>query len=200
VERAFDLNRAEFWEVPNFSQADFKQAPDFADVRFPLPGFWFGGCWALIPQYRALRRMAIQGADYEREQMAYKGELRARRWTVDKPWHLGLWLGLFTTARGLRRSMSSRFLATSVPVFAVLYLRRRSRRRLWLRRALPQGVSYHRNALVLFSGRATRGSHYQCLYGGNGEPPPDSVSFIGLRTGAAERGADLPLLSRSRMV
>ena len=38
--------------------------------------------------------MAIQGADYEREQMAFKGELRSRRWTVDKPWHLGTWFGL----------------------------------------------------------------------------------------------------------
>ena len=39
--------------------------------------------------------MAIQGADYEREQMAFKGELRSRRWTTDKWWHLGTWFGMF---------------------------------------------------------------------------------------------------------
>ena len=95
VERAFDMTGAAFTEVPAFNQADFKQAPDLDDVRFPLPGFWRGGKAKLVAKYRAIRRMAIQGADYEREQMAYKGELRSRRWTVDKFWHPGLWLGLF---------------------------------------------------------------------------------------------------------
>ncbi len=49
---------------------------------------------AVLPKYRAIRRMAIQGADYEREQMAFKGELRSRRWTTDKLWHLGPWFGM----------------------------------------------------------------------------------------------------------
>ena len=31
-----------------------------------------------------LRRMAIQSADYDREQRAFKGEMRSRRWKIDK--------------------------------------------------------------------------------------------------------------------
>ena len=98
IDRAFDMTGATFAQVPAFNQADFKQAPDLDDVRFPLPGFWRGGKAELVAKYRALRRMAIQGADYEREQMAYKGELRARRWTVDKWWSIGTWIGLFYDA------------------------------------------------------------------------------------------------------
>jgi hypothetical protein len=94
VDRGFDMTEARFAQVPAFNQADFKQAPDLDDVTFPLPSFWRGHDADLVSQYRALRRMAIQGADYEREQMAFKGELRSRRWTVDKLWHMGLWLGL----------------------------------------------------------------------------------------------------------
>ena len=86
---------ANFEQTPTFSQADFKQAPDLDDVQFQLPRFWRKGQPRLIPLYRALRRMAIQGSDYEREQMAFKGELRSRRWTTDKPWALGTWFGLF---------------------------------------------------------------------------------------------------------
>ena len=86
------MTGARFSRVPAFSQSDFKQAPDLDDVRFPLP--LFRGDAELVARYRAIRRMAIQGADYEREQMAFKGELRSRRWTVDKPWHLGTWFGL----------------------------------------------------------------------------------------------------------
>ena len=48
----------------------------------------------LIPKYRALRRMAIQGADYESEHKAFKGELRSRRWCIDKWWHPSAWLGV----------------------------------------------------------------------------------------------------------
>ena len=94
VERAFDMTGAKFAQVPAFNQADFKQAPDLDDVEFPLPGFWRRGDPKLIPQYRAIRRMAIQGAEYEREQMAFKGETRSKRGTEHKPWHTAFWFGV----------------------------------------------------------------------------------------------------------
>ena len=80
--------------MPAFNQADFKQAPDLDDVDFPLPGFWRRGEAGLIPLYRAIRRMAIQSADYEREQMAFKGETRSKRGTEHKPWHTAFWFGI----------------------------------------------------------------------------------------------------------
>jgi hypothetical protein len=94
VERAFNMTGAAFVQVPAFSQADFKQAPDLDDVDFRPPGFWRRGDPKLIPLYRALRRMAIQGADYEREQMAFKGETRSKRGTEHKPWHTAFWFGI----------------------------------------------------------------------------------------------------------
>jgi len=94
VERAFDMTGAKFERVPSFNQADFKQTPDLDAVDFPLPGFWRRGEAALIPHYRALRRMAVQGADYEREQMAFKGETRSKRGTEHKPWHTAFWFGI----------------------------------------------------------------------------------------------------------
>jgi uncharacterized protein YjbI with pentapeptide repeats len=92
--RSFNIKGAVFAEVPAFNQADFKHASDLDDIQFPLPGFWQGGKRGSIAEFRALRRVGIQGASYERQHFAYKGELRSRRWTMDKPWHAGFWLGL----------------------------------------------------------------------------------------------------------
>jgi hypothetical protein len=94
VERSFDMTGATFLLVPAFDQADFKLPPDLDDVEFPLPGFWRKGKAHLISQYRAIRRMAIQGADYEREQIAFKGETRSKRGTKHKPWHTAFWFGV----------------------------------------------------------------------------------------------------------
>lgn len=98
VDRDFDLTRAEFVKVPVFKQADFKQAPDLDNVKFKLPSFWRRPEADLIATYRALRRMAIQGADYEREQMAFMGEIRSKRGTEHKWYHGGFWFGIFYDA------------------------------------------------------------------------------------------------------
>ena len=65
-------------------------------MRFPLPDArpWRRGDFKLIPYYRAIRRMAIQGADYEREQMAFKGETRSKRRTEHKISHAAFWFGI----------------------------------------------------------------------------------------------------------
>lgn len=94
ADRGFDLTGAQFSKVPAFSQADYKQAPDLDNVSLPHRPFWRGGDKNLVPQYRALKRLAVQGYDYEREQLAFKGELRARRWVIDKWYGPSVWLGM----------------------------------------------------------------------------------------------------------
>jgi hypothetical protein len=125
VDRAFDMTGARFKKVPSFNQADFKQAPDLDNVEFPLPGFWRRGEAALIAHYRAIRRMAIQGADYEREQMAFKGETRSKRGTEHKPWHPAFWFGIAYDAfsdfgRSIARPLAIWF--ASGLAFAAIYL------------------------------------------------------------------------------
>jgi hypothetical protein len=96
VERALNLTGAMFAIMPNFDQADFKQSPNLDGIDFPLPSRWprKKGGMSLIPKYRHVRRLAIQGHDYEREQMAFKGELRSRRGYVDYKFGLGFWYDL----------------------------------------------------------------------------------------------------------
>ena len=190
AERAFDMTGAAFTEVPAFNQADLKQPPDLDDVRFPLSRFWRAGDAELVPQYRALRRMAIQGADYEREQMAYKGELRARRWTVDKWWSAGTWIGLFYDAfadcgRSIVRPANA-WLA-SILLFAAFY-RQRAAAGVEARCAEAGGAMVQalflsvKNALVIFGGTrdARVNQAYLCLYNGSAEQPhiPPTVTFV----------------------
>ncbi len=94
VERAFDMTDARFKEVPSFNQANFGEGPDLDAVRVPLPWLFWVGERDDIAKYRALKRMAIKGADYDREQMFSKGELRSRRFHEDHIFSPGFWLGL----------------------------------------------------------------------------------------------------------
>jgi hypothetical protein len=90
----FDLEGAKFTRLPNFTQAHFEEAPDMQDVHVPIPHFFGIGRREEVSAYRALRRIALQGHDYENEAMAFKGEIRAKRFTVHKPWHAAFWFGL----------------------------------------------------------------------------------------------------------
>jgi uncharacterized protein YjbI with pentapeptide repeats len=190
VERAFNMIGVIFKEVPAFNQADFTQAPDLDDVRFPLPGFWRRGDAKQAARYRAIRRMAIQGADYEREQMAYKGELRARRWTVDKWWSAGTWIGLFYDAfadcgRSIVRPANA-WLA-SILLFAAFYWQRAAAG-VEARCEEAGGAAVQalflsvKNALVIFGGTrdARVNQAYLCLYNGSAEQPhiPPTVTFV----------------------
>ena len=91
ADRTFDLTGAQFSKVPACNQADFKQAPDLDYVSFPARPSGAAATQDLVPQYRALKRLAVQGHDYEREQMAFKGELRSRRWLIDKWYGPSVW-------------------------------------------------------------------------------------------------------------
>ena len=176
--------------MPAFSQTDFKQAPDLDNVIFPIPPFWARGVPKQVPAYRAIRRMAIQGADYEREHMAFKGELRSRRWTVEKWWHPSLWLGmLYDGVADCGRSYlrPAGVWAASIAAFAAFY---------WWRAAA--GVEARcaeaggselqalflsvKNALVIFGGTrdARVNQAYLCLYNSSAEQPhiPPTVTFV----------------------
>jgi uncharacterized protein YjbI with pentapeptide repeats len=108
-ETAFSLAGAHFQHVPDFIQAHFEEAPrlDYMSLDRKVEP---GGLWRsmgrvfradvekardLSARYRALKRLAIQGHDHEREQMFFKGELRARRGGEDRFLSWRLWFGLF---------------------------------------------------------------------------------------------------------
>ena len=123
VDRAFAMTGASFSQVPNFTNVDFSQPPDLDSVIFPLPRW--GGDPDLIPKYRAVCRMAIQGADYDREQMAFKGEIRSKRGTEHRWYNAAIWYGLaYDALSDFGRSMSrpSLIWLISIAIFALFYL------------------------------------------------------------------------------
>ena len=105
----FDIWGAQFALPPDFIQAHFDEAPAFDSVVVPLPTFFNAGyhyrqydLWenaalryrAAGARYRALRRLAVQGHDYDNERRFLKGEIRARRYFQDKPWVAAFWFGI----------------------------------------------------------------------------------------------------------
>ncbi len=144
----------------------------------------------LIPKYRAIRRMAIQGADFESEHKAFKGELRSRRWCIDKWWHPSAWLGvLYDGIADCGRSITQPAIAWAVTivVFAAFYgsraLAGAEARCADGGGAFVQALYLSvKNGLVLFAGtRDVRVNQaYECLYTdptGKLHIPP-SVTFV----------------------
>ena len=95
----FVLSKTSFRTVPDFSQAHFAEAPRLDNLN--MIGLseskisCFAGDIEIAARWRALKRLAIQGHDHEREQIFFKGELQARRWVTDKIWHAAFWFGAF---------------------------------------------------------------------------------------------------------
>ena len=126
--KAIVLDNPKFSYVPDFSGAHFEEAPVLDNVdleperlgdtsadssRFGLPARW-----------RALRRLAIQGHDHERELQFFKGEVIARRGTHDTWVHLWFWMGwAYQILSDFGRSMTRPLLGLglSVVAFAFLY-------------------------------------------------------------------------------
>ena len=115
AKHGFALLRTRFKRrVPDFLSAKFDEPVMFDNIRLEggvEPGGWFrsifGGffVWlfgrldpALSAKYRALKRLAIQSDDHRIEQYFFRGELRARRYGEDKPWHPGFWVGILYEA------------------------------------------------------------------------------------------------------
>ena len=130
---AFTLERAQFRQVPDFIQANFVQAPRLDNVivtsaltRLGARYLWpvrfflglirrlFGADENVPARYRALKRLAIQGYDQEREQDFFAGEIRSARFATDWPlpvkfWRANSWSGFYRFWFGLLYQLFSGF-------------------------------------------------------------------------------------------
>jgi hypothetical protein len=84
--RGFDLSHAYFAAVPDFNQAHFEEGPRLDNLRLDRdakPDGWRRFFWNhdpdLAAKFRALKRLAIENHDHEREREFFKGELRSLR-------------------------------------------------------------------------------------------------------------------------
>jgi len=101
VKRGFTLADAKFQKVPDFIQAHFNEAPRLDNVDVSPWGYvdrstllnrclshikrLFGGDHDAPARWRALKRLAIQGHDHEREQSFFPMEIRSARCVTDWP-------------------------------------------------------------------------------------------------------------------
>jgi hypothetical protein len=87
AESAFDLTNAHFDEVPNFNQAHFLEAPRLDNISVPTVPEVRSAKVPVGPdfaaRYRALKRLAIQSHDHDRELQFFADELRSQR---GDPW------------------------------------------------------------------------------------------------------------------
>lgn len=82
-ESYFSLRGAIFDEAPNFEQAHFSEAPMLDDSRFPSEALA-----DTTARWRALKRLAVQGHDHEREQLFFAQEIKSLRGETDWPLRL----------------------------------------------------------------------------------------------------------------
>ncbi|MDX2265149.1 MAG: pentapeptide repeat-containing protein [Hyphomicrobiales bacterium] len=118
AERAFDLRGAQFDTLPDFTQANFREAPHLDNLKLG-DTVEPGGFWRPVPgdaeadavaNHRSLRRLAIQAHDHANEQKFLRGEIRARRGNEDKPWHAAYWMGvLYDAVSDFGRSIARPF-------------------------------------------------------------------------------------------
>ncbi len=132
-ERAFSLADAEFRAVPDFIQAHFAEAPRLDNSRFRLAlveasskesgRFWtwpgrlilglvkrlFRGDGNVPARWRALKRLASEGHDHEREQHFFAMEMRSARFATDWPLPLAT-VGLVPIAQADKETTAKRWL------------------------------------------------------------------------------------------
>jgi hypothetical protein len=125
-DRAFSLASADFRQVPDFIQAHFAESPRLDNSHFrpglvEPGGFWgwparattglfkrlFHGDRDIPARWRALKRLAIEGHDHEREQHFFAMEQRSARFAGDWPLPLSP-LGLKTIAKGEAEALLQR--------------------------------------------------------------------------------------------
>lgn len=120
--------RVRFGQLPIFSAAHFDEPPQFDELdldpdrlnrstehvpRSILPAHW-----------RTLRRLATQGHDHEHELQFFKGEITARRGTMDTPFSVRFWAGWLyelLSDFGLSLTRPLIWLVLSVWLFAGVY-------------------------------------------------------------------------------
>lgn len=134
-ESVFTLAGAIFDNVPDFHQAHFSEAPrlDASTIRqrrarqpmHEAIQSWFKGDADLTARWRALKRIAVQGHDHMHELEFFGRELKSRRWSTDRPWHLAFWFGLvYGLVSGFGRSIFRPLFLWAVSPFVIapLYL------------------------------------------------------------------------------
>ncbi|HFB2048917.1 MAG: pentapeptide repeat-containing protein [Hyphomicrobiaceae bacterium] len=96
--RGFTLANAKFWRAPDFIQAHFEEAPRLDNVHVEPEGANWRERWSnqsksfssgdpdVPARWRALKRLAIQGHDHEREQIFFPMEICSARFASD--WYL----------------------------------------------------------------------------------------------------------------
>ena len=121
VSSSFLLADVQFQEVPDFDQAQFVQAPRLDNFTIRPSGFRDDAKVAIrtlrngrftsasfrkalrrlvnrrhvcASRWSELKRLAIQRHNHQYELLFFTQELRARRFSVDKPWHLRFWVGI----------------------------------------------------------------------------------------------------------
>lgn len=82
----FTLRGAIFLEVPDFEQAHFAEAPRLDIAQMPLSRRLFSRSAASdwTARWRALKRLAVQGHDNERELLFFAEEIKAARGVQDR--------------------------------------------------------------------------------------------------------------------
>ena len=212
--KGFSLIQTRFRQVPNFTQARFEESPELDAIHIePRRGWPRGladfktllkGDADLAARWRALKKIAVAAHDHDCELLFWKGEVLARRWSVDKPWHALFYFGLFYGwLSDFGRSVARPLIGWALGLFvSFLYYLSKHSGDSCLCEVGPGnapmaalGLSL-RNALVLpGSGSATRLDQiHACLYGIHGGPAmtpaplparfqpviPDTIAFAGV--------------------
>jgi hypothetical protein len=202
----FSLEQVKFYAVPDFSQAHFAEAPRLDNSYFrPTPGesrgWWglrlSGDTQDITARWRALRRLAVQAHDHERELVFLAEEIKSLRgiqdWVLPNPlifragepicWPGGgrYWAGLFYQwFSNFGRSMLRPFLwwviITTVFAFYFYYLSDKSLSITCCSGSDPVTAALYlsiSNAFVISIsglGRSEKLTQsYACLYGSSGE-------------------------------
>ena len=125
----FSLSNVKFISLPDFTEAHFEEAPLFDDVELKPERFEKSQAHEtklnLPSHWRALKRLAIQAHDHERELQFFKGEIIARRGTEDKLTHARFWFGwLYQLLSDFGRSiwLPLFWLGISLLLFATIYV------------------------------------------------------------------------------
>ena len=199
IKQAFDLSGARFKEVPDFRQTHCEEAPLLDDVHIDStiikqPKSSHDPDFTVTANYRALKRLAIQGHDHKHEVEFFAEELRSKRLMVDKRWRWD-WIlsGIFQITSDYGRSILRPFvfwlLIVGLSATTYLLTAKQSATKLALQCVKNDGwqwVSAIQLAIgkgLLFPGIADRTlimQAYDCLYGG--AIPALTSAALGLQT------------------
>lgn len=179
VEGLFALQRATFRCLPDFTDSYFRTAPVFYRAALGPNHFKtsnsFSKCESIPEQWSALKRLAIQGHDHEKELEFLKGEIISRRNTFDTRFHARYWIGqLYGLLSDFGQSISRplMFLVIGFLLFSVLYFVQRENGNIGKcdieHGAVVASINLSLyNSLPLLSGVSTRvlDHSHACLYG-----------------------------------